>query len=184
MTIFPPSGMASRALVARFSIASSELVDIGQDRLDPLGKTGFQCHRRSQRAAQQSADALHQGGKLHRFGFELLLPGKSQHALGQGHAAQCTLGGVVEQPDDFGVVRRRRLRTISRLPRMTVSRLLKSWAIPPLSWPMACIFCAWNSASRVCSSTCCAWVTSVMSRVILAKPSNVPVSPQIGSTTT
>ncbi|MCY1457644.1 hypothetical protein D9M71_749550 [compost metagenome] len=34
-----------------------------------------------------------------------MLPGKSQHALGQGHAAQCTLGGVVEQPDDFRVVR-------------------------------------------------------------------------------
>ncbi|MNC44636.1 hypothetical protein D3C75_935500 [compost metagenome] len=67
---------------------------------------------------------------------------------------------------------------------MTVSKLLKSWAIPPLSWPMACIFCAWNSASRVCSSACCAWVASVMSRVILAKPSKVPVSPRIGSTTT
>ncbi|MNC49543.1 hypothetical protein D3C75_987300 [compost metagenome] len=90
----------------------------------------------------------------------------------------------------------RRLRAFSRSPlsrsrsrklepvRMTVSRLLKSWAIPPLSWPMACIFCAWNSASRVCSSACCASVASVMSRVILANPSKVPVSPRIGSTTT
>ena len=45
-----------------------------------------------------------------------------------------------------------RLRTSSRLPRIAISRLLKSWATPPVSWPMASIFCDWNSASRACSS--------------------------------
>ena len=33
---------------------------------------------------------------------------------------------------------------VSRLPMMMVSRLLKSWAMPPVSWPTASIFCAWR----------------------------------------
>ena len=40
---------------------------------------------------------------------------------------------------------------------MTVSRLLKSWAIPPASRPIASIFCDWRS----CSSTCLRSVMSV-----------------------
>ena len=31
-----------------------------------------------------------------------------------------------------------------------VSRLLKSWATPPVSWPIASSFCAWRSASSAC----------------------------------
>ncbi|MCY1422329.1 hypothetical protein D9M71_380060 [compost metagenome] len=30
---------------------------------------------------------------------------------------------------------------------MPVSMLLKSWAMPPVSWPTASIFCAWRKAS-------------------------------------
>jgi hypothetical protein len=37
--------------------------------------------------------------------------------------------------------------SMSRLPTMGVSRLLKSWATPPVSWPIASIFWAWRSAS-------------------------------------
>ena len=36
---------------------------------------------------------------------------------------------------------------MSRLPMMTVSRLLKSWAMPPVSCPIASIFCDWRSVS-------------------------------------
>ena len=39
----------------------------------------------------------------------------------------------------------------SMLPMMTVSRLLKSCAMPPVSWPTASIFCAWRSACSVIS---------------------------------
>ena len=41
------------------------------------------------------------------------------------------------------------------LDRMTVSRLLKSWAMPPVSWPTASIFCAcrsWASTVRRAAS--------------------------------
>ena len=38
-------------------------------------------------------------------------------------------------------------------PEMPASRLLKSCARPPVSWPTASIFCAWRSASSVFSSS-------------------------------
>ena len=56
-----------------------------------------------------------------------------------------------------------------------MSRLLKSWAMPPVSCPIASIFCDWSRASRVFSSFSCAFFRSVMSRVILAKPIQRPV---------
>ena len=62
-----------------------------------------------------------------------------------------------------------------RLPRMTVSRLLKSCATPPVSWPMASIFWDWLSlwlrsamAARCCSSN---------SAVPLSRAINPPSSP-------
>ncbi len=61
---------------------------------------------------------------------------------------------------------------VSRLPPITVSRLLKSCATPPVSCPTASSFCDWrarSSASRF----------SVRSRVILAKPSSRPCSSRI-----
>ena len=44
-----------------------------------------------------------------------------------------------------------RFCTRSNAPVMPCSRLLKSWAMPPVSWPTASIFCAWRRASSVCS---------------------------------
>ena len=44
----------------------------------------------------------------------------------------------------------RRRSMVSRLPRITVSKLLKSCATPPVSWPIVSIFCAWRSRSSVC----------------------------------
>ena len=44
----------------------------------------------------------------------------------------------------------RRRCEVSRLPMMTVSRLLKSCATPPVSWPIASIFCDWRNASSIC----------------------------------
>ena len=47
----------------------------------------------------------------------------------------------------FGLVlpRRRWRCAVSRLPITIISRLLKSWAMPPLSWPTASSF--WDAAS-------------------------------------
>ena len=52
---------------------------------------------------------------------------------------------------------------------MAMSMLLKSWAIPPASRPMASIFCAWRS--------CCSSVAfSVMSKNATTAPATTPSS--------
>ena len=56
----------------------------------------------------------------------------------------------------------------SRLPMIAESRLLKSCATPPVSWPIASIFCEWKKASCDRSSASCAARRSVRSRVTLA----------------
>ena len=81
---------------------------------------------------------------------------------------------------------------------MTVSRLLKSCAIPPVSWPTASIFCDWrswsptSSCSRVLSSLSCSKFSltslsadsthfrSVISRMIFAAPSSRPARSRTG----
>ena len=52
---------------------------------------------------------------------------------------------------------------------MMVSRLLKSWAMPPVSWPIACIFCDW----RNCSSMARRSVTSSLTATkLMTSPSS------------
>ncbi len=86
----------------------------------------------------------------------------------------------------------RRLRISSLYPRMTVRRLLKSWATPPASRPTASIFCdcrscasAWCSASlafarspncSILSSTSAAMLSSLLSgsRMLRLKNSITP----------
>ena len=53
---------------------------------------------------------------------------------------------------------------ISRLPITTWSRLLKSCAMPPVSWPTASIFCACRSCSCAASSSASRALSAVMSR--------------------
>src|SRR5580704_412340 len=53
-------------------------------------------------------------------------------------------------------------RSRCTLPLTIIKRLLKSWATPPVSWPMAWSCCAWCSApsaiSRRSASSCRCWV--------------------------
>ncbi len=62
----------------------------------------------------------------------------------------------------------------SRLPEMTANRLLKSWAMPPVSWPNASVFWAWRS----CSSACLVAVTSVP---IVPTPMGLPFALRTGN---
>ena len=45
------------------------------------------------------------------------------------------------------------LPRISMVPVITVRMLLKSCATPPVSWPMASIFCAWRTWASLASSS-------------------------------
>ncbi len=69
-----------------------------------------------------------------------------------------------------------RICITSRLPLMAASRLLKSWASPPVSWPTASIFCACRSASCARSSASACSRSSVMSRPLqyTMPPSGTP----------
>ncbi len=68
-----------------------------------------------------------------------------------------------------------RRRMVSRLPRMMVRRLLKSWATPPVSCPTASIFCACRSVAsavsrlaasswRFFTSRACEWMAAARQR--------------------
>ncbi|MNI69137.1 hypothetical protein D3C73_1248690 [compost metagenome] len=61
----------------------------------------------------------------------------------------------------------RRSRTMSNADRMPVSMLLKSWAMPPVSWPIASIFCDCRSAASLASrAAICASSSRVRSATI------------------
>ena len=79
-------------------------------------------------------------------GIERLAPREGQQPLRQHRRALRAAGGIGDRARK-PLARRFRPRTcrlrsaISRLPLMMVSRLLKSCATPPVSWPIASIFC-------------------------------------------
>ena len=56
---------------------------------------------------------------------------------------------------------------------ITVSRLLKSCASPPVSWPSASIFCARSTSA--CARRC-----SVLSKVSSKQPATWPSAPMSG----
>ena len=56
----------------------------------------------------------------------------------------------------------RRLRSRSRLPITAISRLLKSCATPPVSWPMVSIFWAWRNCSCAFSRAATAFIRSAV----------------------
>ena len=69
---------------------------------------------------------------------------------------------------------------------MTVSRLLKSWAMPPVSWPTASIFCDWRSvssasrrsfASASSRSTKCCVERTISAASPIAEARQRPISP-------
>ena len=62
--------------------------------------------------------------------------------------AACRLASIILSELSLGLSRR---RSRSRLPMIGVSRLLKSWATPPVSWPSVSSFCASCSLASACS---------------------------------
>ena len=64
-----------------------------------------------------------------------------QQLAGELAAALRCLQGVIDQPHQLLLAVGSRLRNRSSAPITAVSRLLKSWATPPASWPTACSLC-------------------------------------------
>ena len=78
---------------------------------------------------------------VHHLRLSCVAAAEGEQLLGEPAPRSTRLHGVVDQ------ARATLLRGTpeeSRLPSTAVSRLLKSWAMPPVSRPIASIFCAWN----------------------------------------
>ena len=82
-----PSGMASRALMARFSTASSTWWGSTSRGRQVRRDVDLQLDLRADRALQQLLHAEHQRAEIGRCGAQLLLARKGQHALRQRGAA-------------------------------------------------------------------------------------------------
>ena len=98
-----------------------------------------------------------------RLGLEDLLAAEGEQLAGERRGA---LAGALGSRRARGRAGRRRRAAREQLAvarGSRVSRLLKSCAMPPASWPIASIFCAWRS----CSSSA---RRSVMSRAISEMP--------------
>jgi hypothetical protein len=102
--------------------------------------------RRSKGSLEKIEHAVHERLDVHRDGLRVLPSRECEHPLRQGSSSHRGLHCVLQQLDGLGIAPAR-LRTSSRLLTMTISRLLKSCATPPVSWPMASSFWDWNSVS-------------------------------------
>ena len=78
--------------------------------------------------------------------------------------------GEIEEAHELGRRRAERRPIISMAPPMPIRRLLKSWAIPAVSWPTAFIFCDWRRLSSAFSRRSC----SSCRRAALALPHRAP----------
>ena len=131
-----------------------ELGPVDLDRPQVIGEFGLHLHIAAERAVQQFSHAIEQPVQIDRFGLERLAPRECEQLPAQRGAP---LGCLAHLIDDAllpaGVFRPLQK---AQPPDMTMSRLLKSWATPPVSCPIASIFCVWRmcfsaSASRAWS---------------------------------
>ena len=142
----PPSGMASRALTAMLSKADSSWArsasTVQASSASAVGTSIRSPSVRSSRSVMPRISAL-----------TSITSGWS--GWRRAKASSCPVSAAA-LPDAWTTASAKRMRlsssrpgrrSMSAEPWMTVSRLLKSWAMPPVSWPSACILCAWRSWS-------------------------------------
>ena len=142
----PPPGIASRALTARFkstcsSCPGSALTAPAVGSSEVTSSTSSPSNRRSMRSILPTTTL-------------------SSSTLGAStwrrlNASSCRVSSAARRPAcRISSASSRRGSPEGMLlssswvePRMAVSRLLKSWAMPPASCPTASIFCDWRSCS-------------------------------------
>ena len=141
------------------SIGALHLGRVGQGVPQAAGDDRLDLDRLAQRAAQQLGHVADQpADRLITLGSSGWRRAKASSWRVSWRGAVGAVQGVLEPLRGRARRRPRSAASSSRLPRITCSRLLKSWATPPVSWPTASIRCAWRSRSCACSR-------SVMSRV-------------------
>ena len=148
----PPSGIASRALMQRFSSALSSSLGSHSTRARPSRRrssrrTAGPTDRRTRSAIPATSASGSTG-----FGFSRCRRAKASNRR-VSPAARLTDCRARSRKRSASAARPSpvRRRAMSRLPAMPCSMLLKSCARPPVSWPTASIFCACRSAASACS---------------------------------
>ena len=160
----PPSGMASRALTTRFMITCSSW--LGSAFTLPRSGRGTKTSCIVSPSSRWSMACIPSTMPLRSstLGASTCLRLKARSW--RVSAAACWEASRI--PSTFrrsgwssGIFRR--MRSLS--PWITMRRLLKSWAMPPASWPTASIFWAWRSWSSLSRSATSARFRSVRSTV-------------------
>ena len=145
MVSVPPSGIASRALMARLRIAFSSWFSSQSARSASAPSSGPDRDRAADRVAEHQLHRLDHPVDRDRRHADPLDARESEQLAGQLGAAPARFERRLGDPLQPRLLDAR--GDISSPPMTGVSRLLKSWAMPPVSWPTASIFCAWRSAS-------------------------------------
>ena len=176
---WPPSGMASRAFTTRLTSANSNS-EMSIESGHVAGGTAI-CRSILPRAELASISS----------NAAMVCAGETVRGLSdwrRENISNCRVSVSPRAAADwmassartfFGSDNRR--SNVCAWPVTIISRLLKSCATPPVSWPSASIFCA--CASCACASSSVSWASrrSVMSRVILAKPIRSPFALRMAS---
>ena len=141
----PPSGIASRAFAARLSSASSSWLGSARRFHRSAGRSSS-IRWRPEQLAQHRAQRDEQLCADRAATDEFLLAGKGQQPGREGRTACGPWPRRVHQTGGRASSAGRRLPSNSRLPRMIISRLLKSCATPLVRAPSASSFWAWRSS--------------------------------------
>jgi hypothetical protein len=159
-----------------------QLVRVGLDRPQRERETHLDPERWAQRPLKQIRHAAHEFGDVDRFLIEFLVSREREHALGQGLASLRALHGVFKQRRAFGVVGQalaQKLETAEHRGQQVVE--IMGDAAGELADRFHLL--RLTEISRAFSSFSYASLRSVMSRVILAKPTIFP-SRRMASMTT
>ena len=153
--------MASRALIARLRIASSSWLASMLAGGNPRGISSRSATRgpsdRSSRSIMPWISARRSTGTARR---SCCRANASRRCVSDApRSAPCIAPSISRCSRGSSG---RRLRNRSRLPITAISRLLKSCATPPVSWPIVSIFCAWRNCSCAFSRAATSFIRSAV----------------------
>ena len=142
---FPPRGMASRALTARFMSTCSSWPGSARTAaaVDGSRSTSSMSSPMRRRSILESSSMRPPSGTTSGTRTCLRLNARSWRVRAEARSAALRISCILPRRVgswSLGIMR-------SPYPRMAVSRLLKSCAMPPASRPTASIFWAWTSCS-------------------------------------
>ena len=133
-----------------------QLAAVGAHQRQVAAVVGVQLDVLAQQAAQQHLELADQLAEVEDLALHGLLAREGQQLADQVGGARRRSRGSRSGPRRTDRPRGGAGSSSSSCMAMAVSRLLKSWATPPASWPMACIL-RWASCSSICFCSVTSW---------------------------